>query len=458
MNIDLDQIKTDLAKLSDALASELFVNPETEKPVARPTLAGWRKNASAMPAWAIAKIAKNVGSCACGSSVDTTPKQSDPGFAQIDPKWAAGVDGWGDAKMCIGFPTSGHSTHTKTVFCLMALQALHTKKVSFIPCENNPIGRSRNIIATQFLARPEKPAWLLFIDNDMVVPFGSGPWADEIWKKLGGVPNEFAKMDICSRLASHGKQLVGALYVGRGPTGVAQFAEAYENQSINRIAHSGPKDELKPTKWVATGAMLIHRDVFLKIAEKFPDLRPLHPDDPYRFFAMEDDEGEDMLFCKRAREAGIQPYVDMGCHCGHEGNFIFWPHNTTPVPPKRGEFLDAKSRIAANSVRENPTLVQGNGHVDTTAKVLSADVVQAQRQAQPTAYVSPPIATGIAGMARPMPDVTKPPISNATIQAGAPTPVEVVPTLGKIPAAMPAPSPQLAMAPSGPPGLIFGGG
>jgi hypothetical protein len=38
--------------------------------------------------------------------------------------------------------------------------------------------------------------------------------------------------------------------------------------------------------------------------------------------------GEDVQFCIRAREAGHQPYVDLGLLCGHIGQCVYGPNNT----------------------------------------------------------------------------------------------------------------------------------
>ena len=383
---DTNDIAAALEKLTNEQLCALVANPETGSSPAPPTIAKWRKDASHIPLYALLKIMPDSAPIKDTDIKGQTP--IDPGFADYNPAWSK-LPEWDKPKMIVAMPTTGHGTKTKTIFCLMALQARHGKKIAFLPCENNPIGRARNIIATQFLAHPGKPDWLLFIDNDMLVPFGSEEWAKMIWAKAGGAGFIASDMDICSRLVSHNKPLIGGLYVGKGAANYGLFSEAYSNLSINRNIHAAPVNKIIPCSWVATGAMLINRSVFVEIAKSHPELCPRHADDVFRFFAMEDDEGEDMLFCKRAREAGIQPFVDLGCHCGHIGDYTYWPHNTIAAQPKAGEFLDARTILAALGVHSATVPVQMKNPVKAAPKatpVPSANLPQVK--ISPTADIS----------------------------------------------------------------------
>jgi hypothetical protein len=40
--------------------------------------------------------------------------------------------------------------------------------------------------------------------------------------------------------------------------------------------------------------------------------------------------GEDVIFCRRAREAGHDVFVDLGLVAGHVGYCCYGPKNTTP--------------------------------------------------------------------------------------------------------------------------------
>jgi len=127
---------------------------------------------------------------------------------------------------------------------------------------------------------------------------------------------------------------------------------------------------VKPTRWIATGCLLVHRSVYEDIQAKFPELAPRGGDEAWNFFTpsehdlvqaaaaakgvLEDDrkdplvrvaealallergkkqsrasnylgQGEDVTFCIRAAQAGHQPFIDMGLVLGHLGTYCFGP-------------------------------------------------------------------------------------------------------------------------------------
>lgn len=234
------------------------------------------------------------------------------------------------------------------------------------------VTHSRNSCADVFLASDLE--WMLTIDDDMVVPFGHKEW----FKQNTGFafPEPFMSFNALDRLMSHGKSLVGALYFGRHMSGPPVYAEgAIPTEAA--YARKGPYDLCKPTKWVGTGCMLIHRRVYEDIEKRFPRLArdgagkhgqwftsteasllqevilirdkladgKLTPEKAYEAFrgleeaiahARADNGlgvGEDVSFCMRAKAAGHQPYVDMGLICGHLGVCAYGPRNTGNVCP-----------------------------------------------------------------------------------------------------------------------------
>jgi len=85
-----------------------------------------------------------------------------------------------------------------------------------------------------------------------------------------------------------------------------------------------------------TGIMLIHRDVFKKIIEKFPDLKIKNsvfpkpgPDHKYYYnffdFTFEDgySAGEDVSFCKLVRQAGFKLYANTASFTKHHGSYAW---------------------------------------------------------------------------------------------------------------------------------------
>lgn len=139
--------------------------------------------------------------------------------------------------------------------------------------------------------------------------------------------------------------------------------------SESLYAHGAPYDECKPTRWIGTGCLLIHRSVYLDIEKKFPNLaRGANGKGGHWFSSSEHNAmdwitrtrnflgqgtmtgekamkayemletaerdakanstlgmGEDVQFSIRAKQAGHQPFVDMGLCCGHVGQHIYGP-------------------------------------------------------------------------------------------------------------------------------------
>lgn len=225
------------------------------------------------------------------------------------------------------------------------------------------VAHSRNSCADTFLASSFE--WMLTIDDDMIVPFGEEQWFRHFtgWN----FDSKFMRLNALDRLMSHGKTLVGALYFGRHKGGPPVYNEGSANKSEAEYAARGPYDLIKPTRWVGTGCMIIHRRVFEDIEKKFPRLargpqgkggnwftsteatllrdvdhirtqcqgKPLTGQTAYDVVnglegavskaAFENPlgSGEDVSFCLRAMASGHQPFVDMGLRCGHIGHWVF---------------------------------------------------------------------------------------------------------------------------------------
>jgi hypothetical protein len=234
------------------------------------------------------------------------------------------------------------------------------------------IVHTRNTVADHFLKSDCE--FLLTIDDDMVVPFGR---SDFHRAYLGwNIPDPFASFHTIDRLLSHNKTLVGGLYFGRAMNGKGKpmYVEGMNNPKEAEYARSGPHNVIKPTNGIGTGCLLIHRTVFEDIEKKFPNLArqpdgtkgnwftssehtlmrdvqrtikmlgegPMTGEKCYAAMKMltqaELDArntsglgvGEDIMFCRRAAQAGHQCYVDMGLWCGHVGATVYDGKNTRP--------------------------------------------------------------------------------------------------------------------------------
>ena len=113
--------------------------------------------------------------------------------------------------------------------------------------------------------------WFLTIDDDMVVPFGNALWF-RAHTGFDDFPEKFLGLNAIDRLMSHRKSLVGALYFGRHRNGPPVYNEGGASAEEAAYARKAPHDLAKPTKWVGTGCMLVHRAVFEDIEKRFPRL------------------------------------------------------------------------------------------------------------------------------------------------------------------------------------------
>lgn len=184
------------------------------------------------------------------------------------------------------------------------------------------IHQSRNQLAQAFLKSDAE--WSFWVDGDTIVPAGNA----RLFNQSTGFSfsDEFAGVHVLNRLISHGKTLVGGYYWTRREIANPTFAEGWSNPTVRAECRKGPRNEVRETEWIATGCLLVHRRVFEDI-DKTSVVKG-------KWFAPADateqvlDIGEDLLFCRRARQAGHIPHVDMGVVCGHVGDKIFGPFNT----------------------------------------------------------------------------------------------------------------------------------
>jgi hypothetical protein len=239
------------------------------------------------------------------------------------------------------------------------------------------IAHSRNSCVDVFLQT--ECEWFLTIDDDMVVPFGNATWF-RAHTRFDDFPEQFLSLNALDRLMSHKKSLVGALYFGRHHHGPPVYNEAGSSPQEAAFARKAPHDLVKPTRWVGTGCMLVHRKVFEDIEKKFPRLSrgpdrkggnwftsteasllsdvqglrdrlqsgPLTVDKAYQAMAGLEETlarsqaenslgyGEDVSFCLRAAAAGHQPHVDLGLVCGHLGHFCYGPRSTQQAALQHG--------------------------------------------------------------------------------------------------------------------------
>lgn len=273
---------------------------------------------------------------------------------------------WEGKSVCLMMP-SYKTSNPRTTFALMSM--LDRQKMAvMLDFGDAFIAHSRNKLADTFLK--SKIEWAFTVDDDMIVPFGNAELFNTFTRF--NLPAASAGLHAINRLLSHGKTLVGGLYFGRWAHGKAVYCEGQQSKDEEAFARRAPHNICKPTRWVGTGCLLIHRTVFTDIEKTFPHLaRNPQGDFGHWFTSNEhdlrsaadlalkvlDDQsvseearmkeasrimrngrlksqhhsslgmGEDVTFCIRAEQAGHTPHIDLGLVCGHVGDKCYGPRN-----------------------------------------------------------------------------------------------------------------------------------
>lgn len=275
-----------------------------------------------------------------------------------------------NTKVFVCLPWQKH-TNPMTAFCVSGLID-RRRSTTCMNFGDAFVAHSRNTCVDLFLSSPCD--WSYWVDDDMLVPFGNAKWFNAYTGS--NMPEQFAGLHSIDRLLSHNKTLIGGLYFGRYAHGAPMYSEGMAIPREAEYARKAPMNVIKPTRWVATGCLLVHRRVFEDIEKKFPRLARRQDGKGFNGFSSTEhhlmqrlDEcrkmlsegamtgekamrafemlekanseanrnsslgmGEDVQFCVRAAESGHQPFVDMGLVCGHIGHAVYGPWNTTRKP------------------------------------------------------------------------------------------------------------------------------
>jgi hypothetical protein len=192
------------------------------------------------------------------------------------------------------------------------------------------VNRSRNALAKRFL--DSGCTWSLWIDSDIAAPIGHADWYRSIIRGTQ-LSNEAFNYEVISRLLSHNKPVIGAIYASRQWQGrlVIQpeiHPRSHEDKLLCNEIRRGTARGLAEVDWIGFGCALVHRQVFEEVKRRFPQLAPQSEFAPWRFFQPEGDEGEDEAFCRRLKACAIPVWLDVQLVCGHIGNMAFLPEHT----------------------------------------------------------------------------------------------------------------------------------
>ena len=218
----------------------------------------------------------------------------------------------------VGFPCY-KTTNPVTAFALIAMALDFGKdKIRFdMSIGDAMIYHSRNKIAQKFLETDAK--WLLMIDDDIIPCIGRPAWMRSTVASARSMPDAPLQRHVLQRLIGANKTLIGGAYFGRQEGAPLMCSD----RSLEPKARAY-QDEVAPVDWVATGCMLVHRKVFQDIEEKFPELKsPIANGEFDYFHPINSVTGEDVSFCKRAKQAGHQSYIDLGLPVFHVGYKVY---------------------------------------------------------------------------------------------------------------------------------------
>ncbi len=202
-------------------------------------------------------------------------------------------------KITIACPTN-RGINPKTMQCLLELVARGGYDLHIICPENGyTIAENRNYTAVQALNA--KSDYLLMVDDDMTF-----------------------EPDILDRLLANDKDICGVAYHSRGSDNrmkcveneIMSIVETDKRNYINLETNTDPKYKtLFECYATGTGIILIKCSVFLKITRPWFE---------FKFFPTgQCEEGEDWMFCLKAKEFGYKIYADPRPKVGHLGEIIY---------------------------------------------------------------------------------------------------------------------------------------
>jgi transcriptional regulator with XRE-family HTH domain len=241
---------------------------------------------------------------------------------------------WEGRKLHILLPVY-RSFDPDTHFTLFANYAKYgPDKIAISMKKRTVIHEARNFLVDKARKTPGTE-WVLFIDDDMILPFGSQ--GVNGLTSGASIPEPAASMNAISRIMSHPKEclIVGGLYFGRHSYGKAQcelgFSSELENANLRRHKYN----HLIPMGWIGTGFLKIHVSVFDRMDEeikkgRWPDIKAANETRWNGYFTpLKVSVGEDVSFGRRAEEIGIKSYLDPVLECLHKGENAFGSSNTT---------------------------------------------------------------------------------------------------------------------------------
>jgi hypothetical protein len=289
------------------------------------TLKQWFKNPGNIPLQAVLKfLGKRPG------VREEIAEELEPHFAVHDGNGTQSLPNRTKTSVVVCSPILGQPT---LPFLWSMLYLAKKYELGFDIQSDTVIHRSRNVLAQRFLK--SGATWSLWIDSDMAAPIANEDWFKWI-TGAASMPVESFRYDVLARLTGHGKAIIGGVYASRRYHGQLVIQpeirpRSHEDKLLCNEIRRGTAHGLHEVDWIGFGCALVHREVFLEVQRRFPQLAPTAEYLPWRFFQPEADEGEDEAFCTRVKACAIPIWLDSQLVCGHIGNMAFMPEHTAAV-------------------------------------------------------------------------------------------------------------------------------
>lgn len=135
---------------------------------------------------------------------------------------------------------------------------------------------------------------LFFMDSDMSFPKATLP-----------------------RLLAHDKDIVGGFYLRKKKGHLPNAFRLGHNKDDTLIPEF--IDDFREVEAIATGCLLVKREVFETIEKPWFEYRPIKWSEEGRLAT------EDVVFCEKAKEKGLKIWCDGTIACGHVGMVVIYP-------------------------------------------------------------------------------------------------------------------------------------
>lgn len=211
----------------------------------------------------------------------------------------------------VATPAFGCQAYTSYIISILALERLCKQlgiEIDFIFRHDSLITRARNTLANIFIK--SQFTHLLFLDADIQVsPYDIIKMLEADKMIIGG---KYPKKEI------NWDQMATA----SSPLQVSTLKSLSKNYAIvpDKMEIKNNIDEVD---YIGTGIMLINKQVFLKLIEKYPDNEKY-----YSFFECgivnnHDYLSEDYWFCDKIKKNNEKVYVLHDCNSNHWGCYVF---------------------------------------------------------------------------------------------------------------------------------------